>query len=276
MPRVADPTGVNMTEPHAILTERGSVLTVTLNRPAKLNAIDEEITGHLWDAVRALRDRDDLRVLVIAATGRYFSAGIDLKSKTGRGGDVPHDAPAAGALFRKGYREHHLLYDEIEAIEKPVILAAQGPCFGAGTEMAASCDFRFASAAATFSLPEVGLGTIAGSGGVSRLTRLVGPHWAKWIAMAGQSVDAETALRIGLVHGIYPADEFAGRVQAFAEELVKLPREAVGLSKLTIDACATVDRGTARDLERITNASLIFSHEFRARVAAFAERKGKA
>jgi enoyl-CoA hydratase len=264
-----------VTEPHAIIAERGDIITVTLNRPAKLNAIDEEITEKLWEAVRLLRDRDDLRVLVIGANGRYFCAGIDLNSKTGRGGDVPADAPAAGALFRKGYRDHHLLYDEIEAVEKPVILAAQGPCIGAGLEMAGSCDFRFASPGTTFSLPEVGLGTIAGSGGVSRLTRLVGTHWAKWLAMAGQSVDADTARMIGLVHAIYPVEQFADRVQAFAEALARLPREAVGLSKLTIDACATVDRGTARDIERITNSSLIFSHDFRARLAAFAERKPK-
>ena len=261
-----------MTETDASITEQNGIMTVTLNRPAKLNAINDEITARLWKATVALRDREDLRVLIITANGRYFSAGIDLNSKTGRGGDVPADLPAAGSVFRKVYRNHHLLYDEIEAVEKPVIVAMQGPCLGAGLEMAVSCDFRLASSAATFRLPEVGLGTIAGSGGVSRLTRLVGPHWAKWLAMAGQSIDAETARMIGLVHAVYSEDDFMAQVNAFALELVNLPREAVGLSKIVIDASASVDRGTARDFERITNSTLIFSHDFRARLAAFEKR----
>jgi enoyl-CoA hydratase len=167
-----------MTEAHVTTTERDGVITVTLDRDSKRNAIDERITQALWDAVVALRDREDLRVLVITAKGRFFSAGIDLNSKTGRGGDIPPDAPDFGSLFRRAYRMHHLLYDEIEAVEKPVILAAQGSCLGAGLEMAVSCDFRLAASGALFSLPEIKLATVAGSGGVSRTTRLVGPHWA--------------------------------------------------------------------------------------------------
>lgn len=230
------------------------------------------MTAGLWEAVTMLRDRPDLRVLVIAAEGRFFSAGIDLKSRTGRGGDIGADTPAAGAEYRVFYRRHHLLYDEIEAVEKPVILAAQGPCLGAGLEMAVSCDFRLASEAATFRLPEVGLGTIPGSGGVSRLTRLVGPHWSKWIAMAGQSVDAAEAKAIGLVHAVYPAETFEASVQAFAASLAALPREALGMNKLTIDACASTDPKTARDIERIAQTSLIFGHDFRSRSAAFNTR----
>jgi enoyl-CoA hydratase/carnithine racemase len=211
--------------------------------------------------------------MVIAATGRFFSAGIDLKSRTGRGGDVKPDEPAAGAVFRSRYRQHHLLYDEIEAVEKPVILVAQGPCLGAGLEMAVSCDFRFASTDASFRLPEVDLGTIPGSGGVSRLTRLVGPHWARWLAMAGEEVDAADARIMGLIHAVYTPEELIERTQAFARKLTGMPREAVGLGKITIDAAASVDRGTARDIERIAQTSLIFSHEFQAKLAAFNDRK---
>ncbi|MET0371783.1 MAG: enoyl-CoA hydratase/isomerase family protein [Sphingobium sp.] len=261
-----------MSDPHAVITERGPVITVTLNRPAKLNAIDESITEALWEAVIALRDREDLRVLVITGNGRYFSAGIDLTSRTGRGSGVDPGAPAAGAQFRRLYRRHHLLYDEIEAVEKPVVLAAQGPCLGAGLEMAVSCDFRLASDAAHFRLPEVALGTIAGSGGVSRLTRLVGAHWGKYLAMAGRTVDAQTARMIGLVHEIYPAETFGAQVAEFADSLVALPREALGLSKVAVDAAASVDRTTARDIERITNSTLIFSHDFQQRIAEFGNR----
>jgi enoyl-CoA hydratase len=248
-----------MTHPPARIAEADAILTVTLDRDEKLNAINPEITKVLREGVTAVGVRDDLRALVINADGRYFSAGIDLRA--------PSAANTArfGSEFRRILRDHHRLYEEIEALEKPVVLAAQGPCLGAGLEMACSCDFRFASESARFQLPEVALGMIAGSGGVSRLTRLVGPHWAKWIAMANRSVDAERALMIGLVHEVLPDDGFHERVHELVREIVQLPAEALGMSKLAIDLCEDVDRSTARNIERMANTSLAFSDEFKTR-----------
>jgi enoyl-CoA hydratase/carnithine racemase len=251
---------------HAELTEADGILTVTLTREEKLNAISPEITDALWEATRRLGERDDLRALVITARGRYFSAGIDLRAP------MPATLARTGSQFRALYRRHHQLYDELEAIEKPVVLAAQGPCLGAGLEMACSCDFRFASEAARFQLPEVSLATIAGSGGTSRLTRLVGPHWAKWMAMANRSVDAERALMIGLVHEVLPVEGFHAAVHQTVKEIVALPREALGAAKLAIDMCEEVDRDTARHIERVMNTSLVYSDEFRERMAEFAAR----
>jgi enoyl-CoA hydratase/carnithine racemase len=156
------------------------------------------------------------------------------------------------------YRQrHHELHDELEKIEKPIIHAAQGPCLGLGLEMGASCDFRFCPPQTTYALPELpNLGVIAGSGGVSRLTRLVGPHWSKWIGMAGRAVDAETALRIGLVHEIYPTDQFMEHVLEFARSLLPFSAEALGLAKLTIDLCTAEDREKTRHIERIANSAL--------------------
>jgi enoyl-CoA hydratase len=253
---------------HAERSERDSVVTVTFVRDEKLNAISPEMTEMLWAATRDLAERDDLRALVITARGRYFSAGIDLRAPT------PATIAQDGRAFRRLYREHHRLYDEFEAIEKPIVLAAQGPCLGAGLEMACSCDFRLASEAATFQLPEVGLGTIAGSGGTSRLTRLVGPHWAKWLAMAGRKIDAERALAIGLVHEVLPVEGFADAVHELVKEIVALPPQALGAAKLAVDLCADADRATSRDIERLANTQLVFGAEFRERMAAFEARSG--
>ena len=189
------------------------------------------MTDVLWTAARMLASQDDLRALVIKARGRYFTAGIDLA-------DRPVRNKAEGQALRHQYRQHHLLYDEFELIEKPIVLAAQGPCLGAGLDMACSCDFRLASAGARFQLPELSLGVIAGSGGTSRLTRLVGPHWAKWLAMASRSVDAQQALMMGLVHEVLPQDGFEAAVDKIVSEIVMLPMEALGLAKLTVDMCA--------------------------------------
>ena len=117
------------------------------------------------------------------------------------------------------------------------MLAAQGSCLGVGIELAASCDFRLAAEGVKFALPEISnLGVLPASGGISRLTRIVGPAWAKWIAMACQPVDAQQALAMGLVQAVYPAAGFAARARAFCDQLASFPREALGLAKLAIDA----------------------------------------
>jgi enoyl-CoA hydratase len=262
-----------MTDAHATTTFADGVLTVTFDRQDKLNAISPEMTAVLWDAVNRLRDDDEVAVLVITAVGRYFTAGIDLGSAAGRAGDVDPDGALAGPQLRRNYRTHHLLYDEMEAVEKPIVLAAQGPCLGAGVEMAVSCDFRLAAASVWFRLPEIDLGVISGSGGVSRLTKLVGPGWARWMAMAGRPVDAQRALTIGLVQDVFPDDAFVDEVQRFGRDLTALPREAVGLSKLAIDASDATDRATARQFERLANTRLILSPDFRRRANERIRRK---
>ena len=92
------------------------------------------------------------------------------------------------------------------------------------------------------------LGVIPGSGGISRLTRLVGPHWAKWLVMAGNTVHAAAALQMGLVHAVHPQESFDDEVDKFVQRIAQLPHEAVGVAKLAIDATVSMDRGTAATL----------------------------
>jgi enoyl-CoA hydratase/carnithine racemase len=257
---------------HSRLEEDAGVVVLTFTRDEKLNAVSAEMLGMLWTALDRLEDDASVRVLVIRAEGRHFTAGMDL-------GAVDLDSvgmsvdDANGMAFRAHYRKLHDLFDRIERIEKPVVVEVQGPCRGVGVEFGMSCDFRFCSERATFALPEVEhLGVIPGSGGVSRLTRIVGSHWAKWIAMAGQSVDAERALAIGLVHQVVPETDLRATVDAFSRHLASMSAEAVGLAKITIDAAVTVDRGTAREIERIANTVLISTGEHRRRIDAFNQR----
>ena len=190
------------------------------------------------------------RALVITAEGRYFTAGKDIGEMGAQ--------PASGVALRRDYRRLHELFDEMERIEKPVILAAQGPCLGIGVEMASSCDFRFASERSQFGLPEVpNLAVLPGSGGISRFTRLVGPHWARWVAMAGENVDAELARTMGFVHHVFPDETFHADVQAWVRKLVGLSAEALGLAKITIDAAVDSDRRTARHVDRMANTHAV-------------------
>ena len=238
--------------PHATITEDDGIITVTTDRQGKLNAISPQVTEAYWEAVTRLEDRDDLRCMVITAKGKYFTAGLDL---SGPGGNRPGNPETMhlhpGWNFRRNYRSHHLLYDEFEAVEKPVVLAINGICLGAGVEMGGSCDFRFCTPEAEFGVPEVRLGAIAGSGGTSRLTRIVGPAWAKYMAMAGMRVNAERALAIGLVQDVFPAETFMDDVYAFCRSMMEISPEVLGIAKLAVDMYTDVqDRTVQRHIDR--------------------------
>lgn len=252
------------------VSESEGIINVTFCRDAKLNAITPAMFDALDAAATQLEQRADLRVLVIRGRGRYFTAGVDILTLS-----EMVDPGSGGYDVRRSYREgaRHDLFDRLEMVEKPVILAANGPCMGVGVEMSASCDFRLASEAASFRLPEVAkLGVIPGSGGISRLTRLLGTHWAKWLVMADALVDASAARDIGLVHAVYPSETFDRDVDEFARKLAALPAEALGLAKLAIGAASEVDRRTARDIDRLAQTMLMQSQSLRADLDRFSSR----
>ena len=246
-------------------TDVDGVITVTFTRDRKLNAVTDEMLDVMRQAAVDLGDDESIRVLVITAEGRYFTAGKDI-GQMGRHSD-------SGVALRRNYRRLHELFDELERLEKPVVLAAQGPCLGIGVEMASSCDFRLASERAVFGLPEIAnLAVLPGSGGISRFTRLVGPHWARWVAMAGENISAEEAVQIGFVHRVLPEEGFAEAVQAWVRKLITNSAEALGLAKIAIDAAVDSDRRTARHLDRIANTQLLQTREHLDKIEAFKGR----
>ena len=256
-----------MTKPELLQDARDNVLSITFNRPEKYNAITFAMLADLAAAVDRFREDHDLRVLVLQGKGRYYSAGMDISEGLAPSTD-------SGIDFRNWYRRDiHRLFDELEAIEKPILAAVQGPCLGGALEMTLSCDFRLAAASARFGLPETRIGALPGSGGMSRLTRLVGAAEAKWLVIAAQTIDAQRALRVGLVHEVYPDENFEQQVTEFAQALAALPQEAVGAGKVAIDAIQDVDRATARQIERLSNTPLSQSTEHRRLVQAFLDRK---
>jgi enoyl-CoA hydratase len=238
--------------PDILREDRDGVAIVTFDRPSKKNALTVAMREVIFQAVDELRDREDLRVLLIKANGPYFTAGIDI---------VEHyrltDPNRTMMTFRRDYRRRlHMFFDEMEAVEKPVVMAIQGPCLGLGLEMAGAVDFRLAAESALFGLPEVKLGMIAGSGGTSRITRLCGVGWAKWLSMAGENIDARTAMSAGLVQAVWPDAEFDEKVWQFCQRLVDKPADAMGVAKLAVDLCYDLDRRGGRDVERIANTPL--------------------
>jgi enoyl-CoA hydratase len=261
--------------PHASVVEEDGIVTVTFDRQDKRNAIDAEMLEALWRATDLLADRDDLRCLIITGEGPYFTAGTDLGRPIGtRPGNAETEHLHPGWNFRRNYRTLHLLYDEWETIEKPIVVAAQGHCLGAGLEMAASSDFRFCTPGAEFALPEVHLGMIPGSGGTSRLTRIVGPSWGKWLAMAGMRVNSQRALEMGLVQAVFPEDTFMAEVKEFCRGMFSIPAEVLGVAKLAIDVYAGMqDRTSQRHIDRLLVSGLMAGPDWKERSARFAKPK---
>lgn len=256
-----------MSEP-LLVREQDAILEVVLNRPEKLNAISDAMVGTLAAAVERFATTRALRVMLIRANGKFFTAGMEISA------DISPEVGGSTLDGRAWYRrKFHLLFDELEAIEKPIVVAHQGPCLGGGLEMSLSCDFRLAAKSARYGLPEIDIGALPGSGGISRLTRIAGPHWARWLAMAGEQVSADQALNMGLVHAVYEDEAFEASVRAFCAKLARQPYEVMGLAKLSIELAADLDRGQARNVERIANSILFTGAEHKSLVAAFLERQ---
>jgi enoyl-CoA hydratase len=248
-----------MSEPALLSEEKGAILQLTLNRPAKYNALDREILLGLRRELEMFVERRDLRVLLICAEGPYFSAGADLGEA-----DAPEMHGSSSAVrtwYRREVNGMLALYQEMEAVEKPIVVAHQGTCIGGGLELSLSCDFRLAAEGASYSFPEGKFGSLPATGGVSRLTRLVGGHWSRWMIMGNKPIDAARALAIGLVHAVYPDADLKVRVMEFCEHLCRQPPEFMAMCKVAIDLAEDLESAQARNLERLANSVLTLGAE---------------
>lgn len=246
-----------MTEqPHMLVHEDDGILIATFNRPDKLNAMSRELMRTLEDSVIRFRDTPALKVMLIRARGRYFSAGADLKE--GGGSKQP---PTTGSEVRESHRRlptrMRQVWDEMEAVEKPFVVAHHARCVGGSLEMSLSCDFRLAAASASYSFPEAKFGVLPATNGVSRLTRIVGPHWARLLVMANMAIDAQEARIAGLVHKVFPDETFEENVMAFCRHLAQQDGEMMGTAKVAIELAADLPAAQAASVERLANSALM-------------------
>jgi len=177
-------------------TVEDGVAIVTLNRPEAMNSIDPESNEQLLEIWDEVSNDEDIRVLVLTGAGeRAFCTGADLKKTM-----PPADSPAR-QVFGGGAR--HFNFGTLQT-DKPVIAAINGYALGGGLELALLADIRVCSENAQFGLPEVRVGSIPGAGGTQRLIRAIGQSDAMWMLLTGERIDANEALRIGLVSKVVP------------------------------------------------------------------------
>ena len=247
---------------HLLVEEQDGILIATFNRPDKLNAMSLQMMRALSDAVDQFRDTPALKVMLIRASGRYFSSGADLKES----GSTDRPRPTTGSGVREMHRRlpsrMRQIWDEIEHVEKPFVVAHQGMCVGGSLEMSLSCDFRLAAQSAGYAFPEAKFGVLPATNGVSRLTRVVGPHWARYLIMANKPASAAQALNMGLVHEVFPDETFEAEVMAFCRHLAQQDGEMVGTAKLAIELAADLGLEQAAAVERMANSALMLAPSY--------------
>ncbi|WP_053366662.1 enoyl-CoA hydratase-related protein [Bacillus sp. FJAT-27245] len=246
----------------AIYEVRGQTAWITLNRPDKLNAFTAQLNKDVASAVRAAAKDRSVRAIVITGAGRAFCSGQDL-------GDVDENTDY-GDVLRHRYNPMVL---EIEKCEKPIVAAVNGVAAGAGMSLALACDFRILSEKASFIQAFIHVGLLPDAGNLYYLPRLVGHAKALELAVLGEKISAEEALRIGLATKVVQVEEFSDETSAFADRLAAMPTKAIGLIKRNLKASwgSGIEQFLDRDAQSQRIASLTGDHK--EGVQAFLEKR---
>jgi 2-(1,2-epoxy-1,2-dihydrophenyl)acetyl-CoA isomerase len=245
----------------------GPVVTVTLNRPEKLNALDLEHIVVLRDELRMVADDASVRAVVLTGAGRGFCAGGDVTSMTGEsgGGASGRDEP----LDLRAIMEVSELLHGMPAF---TVAAVNGPCAGAGLSFACACDLRYAARSAVFVSAFLRVGSSGDHGSAWVLTRAVGPAKARELLFLGDRVDADEAHRIGLVSDVLDDDALREHTDAVAARLAAMPPNAARLMKQNLDDALTLPLGDYLDAETTRFAEGSGSPEAVAAAKAFLDR----
>lgn len=248
-----------------VLDHSDGIAIITLNRPAVLNALSTALLAEFADALRAVDADRGIRAAIVTGSGeKAFAAGADIVEFKQIG-----DAVAGAAFARRG----QAIVAQIARMRLPVIAAVNGFALGGGCELALACDIRIASEGARFGQPEVNLGLVPGYGGTQRLTRLTGMGAAMYLCLSGEMIDAQEALRIGLVQKVVPQSSLMAEARRLAEVIAAKAPLAVESAKRAIVAGAEtpLDRGT--EIEALHFGSMMATDDFREGTAAFLEKR---
>jgi enoyl-CoA hydratase len=248
------------------VTHGGHVSTLTINRPDKLNALSREVLSDLSAAVETLATRAEVRAAVITGTGKAFVAGADIAA-------MKNMTAAEGLAFAA---LGHGVFAAIEQLRCPVIAAVNGFALGGGCELALACDFIYASSKAKFGQPEVNLGIIPGFGGTQRLPRRVGAAVARELIYSGKMIDAEEALRIGLVNAVFEPDVLLAAATKTATEIASKGPLAVAAAKRLIRDGVDLPLPDANRLEQAAFGETFGTEDQSEGMGAFLEKRAPA
>ncbi len=240
------------------------IALVTINRPEKLNSLNDETLNELENCFRDIKDDKEIYVVILTGSGeKAFVAGADISELS------KLNIISAKAFAEKGQSVFNL----IENLGKPVIAAVNGFALGGGCELALACHIRFASDRAKFGQPEVNLGIIPGYGGTQRLTRIVGSGPAAELILTGDIINAEESFRIGLVNKIFSPEELLSETKKIAEKISSKGQVAISLALKAIVSCDELSESEGQNLESSLFAICCGTEDFKEGTSAFLEKR---
>lgn len=248
-------------------SREGAVATLTMNRPDRLNALNNELSTALNEAITRIAGDHSIHVVILTGAGRAFCAGGDL-AVIGAG-RAREDATELAPILRSGMQA----VLKLRTMPQPVIAAVNGPAAGAGMNLALAADLRIAVEEAMFGQNFAKVGLFPDYGGTYFLPQLIGPARAAEMFYTGDMIDAKTALQLGIVNHVYPADRFHTEVQSLAAKIAIGPQLAVRAIKQTI--FAREQDALVQALEREVEHQLkcFHSHDCREGIRAFLEKR---
>ena len=250
-----------------LFEKKDSIAYITFNRPKVLNALNRKTVEELRDALLDAREDSSVRVVILTGAGeKSFVAGADIS-------ELAQRTPVDGKDFSLfGQSVFHLL----ETLGKPSICAINGFALGGGCELALSCTIRLASKTAKLGQPEVKLGIIPGYGGTQRLPRLVGKGIAMQMVLAGETITAQEAHRIGLVNEVTPASELIPRAEAIAAKIIANAPLAVQYAMEAVNKGMEMTLSEGLYLEAVLFAVACSTEDKKEGTAAFLEKRAAA
>ncbi|MCX6143969.1 MAG: enoyl-CoA hydratase-related protein [Ignavibacteriales bacterium] len=243
---------------------RDRIAFITINRPDKLNALNALAKSELKQLFLDIQHDAEVDVVIVTGSGeKAFVAGTDIK-------ELKELDEQQGRIFSERGQE---VFNLIENLGKPVIAAVNGYALGGGAELALACHIRIASDNAKFGQPEVNLGIIPGYGGTQRLARLVGKGRALELILTGEQIDAQEALRIGLVNKVVTLPELMISAESMARKVIGKGQVAVRLALMAVNATQEVSLASGQAFEAELFGRCCASEDFKEGITAFIEKR---
>lgn len=240
------------------------IAIITINRPDKLNALNNETIFEIRSVFKELRGSDNIDVIILTGSGeKAFVAGADIKELN------ELDVLSAKKFAERGQE----VFNYIENMNKPVIAAVNGFALGGGCELALACHIRIAADTAVFGQPEVNLGIIPGYGGTQRLTRLINSGRAMEYILTGDMINADEAFRLGLVSRIYPKDQLMTEVYEMANKIASKAQHAIRFAIKAVNAANQVSAKEGQFYEASLFALCCGTEDFKEGTKAFLEKR---
>jgi enoyl-CoA hydratase len=246
-----------------LLTKESGVGIVTINRPKVLNALNIEVFCELYQLFTEIENDPDIRVIILTGAGKAFVAGVDILV-------MKDNNSVSIERFIKIARQAG---DAIYNLNKPVIAAINGYAFGGGNELALACDLRIASESAQFGQQEINLGIVPGGGAMQKLPRLVGMAKAKEIVFTGEVFNAQTALEIGMINKVVPAEKLMDEAKALAQKLLNKSSVALAYAKKSMNSGTDMSLSSAMDMDESFFARCFSTEDQKEGIEAFIKKR---